>query len=266
MEPLNLSHNFLYSCVYEKQRGHEQFVPEHAFGIILSGESHFSTPEGTEIGKEGMIGLIKRNQLLKTVKIPAGNADFKSINLIFEQEFLNRYAAENDIMPTHYTGASLVELKTTPFLKSFFDSLLPYFDNPQQMTKTMAELKTREALELLLKSDPCCKELLFDFREPHKIDLEAYMNKNYTYNVAMAQFAKLTGRSLATFKRDFQKIFNTSPERWLQQKRLEHAHFLLSKKNQSPGETYLDVGFENFSHFSTAFKKFYGYTPSSLSK
>ena len=52
--------------------------------------------------------------------------------------------------------------------------------------------------------------MLFDFNEPFKIDLEAYMNMNYTFNVPMEKFAKLTGRSLATFKRDFKKIFNAS--------------------------------------------------------
>ncbi|MDB5087288.1 MAG: helix-turn-helix protein, partial [Mucilaginibacter sp.] len=31
--------NMLYSCVDEKRRGNEQFVPEHALGYIISGEA-----------------------------------------------------------------------------------------------------------------------------------------------------------------------------------------------------------------------------------
>ncbi|SEJ83902.1 hypothetical protein SAMN05216327_12340 [Dyadobacter sp. SG02] len=71
----------------------------------------------------------------------------------------------------------------------------------------MALIKTREAVELLLQYDPALKELLFDFSEPHKIDLEAYMNEHFTFNVPTTQFARSTGRSLTSFKRDLEKIF-----------------------------------------------------------
>lgn len=258
------NHNLLYSCVDEKKRSNEQFIPEHAFGIIVSGESHLYTEEGVKVYGEGTIGLIKRNQLLKSIKVPPGTGPFKSINIIFTQDFLHRYAAEQTIKPASYNGDSMIEIKQTAFMKGYFDSLLPYFDNPQRMTDSMASLKTREALELLLLADNRCKTMLFDFSEPFKIDLAAFMNKNYAYNVSLTQFAKLTGRSLATFKRDFQKVFSVSPEKWLQQKRLQHAHFLIAEKKQNPGDAYLEAGFENLSHFSASFKKFFGYNPSSL--
>lgn len=258
------SHNFLYSCVDEKKRSNEQFIAEHAFGIILSGESHFHTEEGMKTYAEGTIALMKRNLLLKSIKVPPANGPFKSINIFFTQDFLHRYAVEQSITPTVYKGGPIILLNGNEFIKSFFDSLELYFDDPNRMSATMSELKTREGLELLLQSDKRCKDLLFDFSEPFKIDLDAFMNKNYVYNVSLAQFAKLTGRSLATFKRDFQKTFGSPPEKWLQQKRLEHAHFLISEKKQTPSDAYLEVGFENLSHFSTSFKKFYGYNPSSL--
>ncbi|WP_432714130.1 helix-turn-helix domain-containing protein [Pedobacter sp.] len=99
---------------------------------------------------------------------------------------------------------------------------------------------------------------MFDFSEPYKIDLEGYMNRHFSYNVPLVQFAKLTGRSLSTFKRDFEKIFHATPEKWLQKKRLDMAHYLISQKNRKPTDVYLEVGFENLSHFSTAFKKEFG--------
>jgi len=56
-----LINNMLYSCVTEKQRGHEQFVEHHSLGFILSGEIHFETVMGTIIGEQGSIGLAKSN-------------------------------------------------------------------------------------------------------------------------------------------------------------------------------------------------------------
>jgi AraC family transcriptional regulator, exoenzyme S synthesis regulatory protein ExsA len=105
---------------------------------------------------------------------------------------------------------------------------------------------------------------LFDFGEPGKIDLEAFMIKNYQFNVGLHRFAYLTGRSLATFKRDFEKTFHTSPGNWLLQKRLQEAHYLIKEKGNKPSDVYLEVGFEDLSHFSYAFKNAYGVAPSKI--
>ena len=261
-----LQHNILYSCVEHKKRSNEQLVVEHALGYMVSGESHFYTNEGMQIFGMGTIGLIRKNQLTKTIKAPGPDGTpFKSINIFLDQHALKRYSAEHNLRaPGRYTGETMINLSRDPFLKSYFDSLLPYFDQPDQLSPALAELKTKEAIELLLRRDPNLKNFLFDFTEPFKIDLEAFMNQNFTYHVSLNQFASLTGRSLATFKRDFQKIFACSPEKWLLKKRLEQAHFLIAQKNQRPTDVYHEVGFENISHFSTAFKNLYGYTPSSL--
>lgn len=89
------------------------------------------------------------------------------------------------------------------------------------------------------------------------------MLRNYEYNVPIKEFARLSGRSISTFKRDFQKVFTATPERWMKERRLEKAHYLIKEKKLKPGEVYLRVGFENMSHFSTEFKAYYGFNPSS---
>lgn len=261
-----LQHNILYSCAYQKEQSVEQFLPEHALGITLSGEAQYFMNEGTFEVKAGSMGLMCRNQLLKKYKKPSLTGEpFKSIGIIFDQDTLHQYASENDIYHQKmYKGSRVIDLSGDALLKGFFDSLLPYVDTPEKLTPKISVLKTREAIELLLQIDNSFQNLLFDFQEPHKIDLEAFMNHNYKYNVPLPTFAKLTGRSLSTFKRDFAKILNASPEKWLQQKRLEQAYYLISNKKQRPSEVYLEVGFENLSHFSFAFKKAFGLTPTEL--
>ena len=141
--------------------------------------------------------------------------------------------------------------------------MIPYFENPQALTDKLAQLKTLELIELLLRDDRM-QNILFNFQEDFKLDLEAYMNKNYMHNIPLEQFAKLTGRSISTFKRDFQNIYNTTPNKWLIKKRLELAHYLISKKDQKPSEVYFDVGFVNLSHFSRSFKSEFGKSPSEI--
>jgi len=261
-----LQHNFLYSRGYQKIQSGEHYFPEHALGIMLSGESYYFSNEGTFVMKEGTICIMRRNQLFKKLKKTGPNGELPSLISIFlDQNTLRKYAAENNITKRNaYTDKAMVDLTGNVFLKGFFDSLVPYIDNPMKLTPKIAELKTHEAIALLLQTGDIFQTFLFDFQEPHKIDLEAYMNHNFKYNVPLSAFAKLTGRSLSTFKRDFTRIFDTTPEKWLQKKRLEQAHYLMLEKKERPSDVYLTVGFENLSHFSFAFKKRFGLTPTEL--
>jgi AraC family transcriptional regulator, exoenzyme S synthesis regulatory protein ExsA len=49
------------------------------------------------------------------------------------------------------------------------------------------------------------------------------------------------------------------------QKRLSESYFLLDKKKKKPSDIYLEIGFEDLSHFSFAFKKQFGISPKELS-
>jgi len=111
---------------------------------------------------------------------------------------------------------------------------------------------------------PGLSAFLFDSSEPYKIDLEKFMLSNFHFNLPVERFAKLTGRSLAGFKRDFQKTFGMAPRQWLQERRLTEARHLIEKKNMKPSAFYLDLGFESLSHFSHSFKKKFGKAPSEL--
>jgi AraC-like DNA-binding protein len=248
----------LQACEGDTHLGHTQFVHDHVLGLVTSGTAEHYTPEGVTTYSAGTLCLFKRIQLMKTVKKPLAGKPFTTINIFLDQQTLKKYSLEHDIRAEGtYNGEPNVILDNDEFMKGYFSSLMPYFAQPDKLTPAMEYLKTIEAIELLLRN-PELKNFLFDFREPHKIDLEAYMNSYFSYNIPLAQFAKLTGRSLSTFKRDFLKIFHTTPEKWLQKQKLEMAYFLISQKKRKPSEVYLEVGFENLSHFSTAFKKEFG--------
>ncbi|MNI80231.1 Virulence regulon transcriptional activator VirF [compost metagenome] len=90
------------------------------------------------------------------------------------------------------------------------------------------------------------------------------MNQNFMFNVSVTSFAKLTGRSLSGFKRDFARAFGTTPKKWLLAKRLDEAHYLIRHKKQKPSDFYLDLGFENLSHFYASFKEKFGTTTTGL--
>jgi AraC-like DNA-binding protein len=186
---------------------------------------------------------------------------------VLTQDILRQYSKEHNIIADDlYDKIPAIQLpQDDPFLKGYFQSLMPYCVANKKLSSSLAELKVKEAVEILLNIQPSLKNMLFNFNEPHKIDIEAFMNLHFSYNVPLTNFARLTGRSLAGFKRDFGKVFHTSPGLWLLDRRLKEAHFLIKEKRKKPSDVYLDVGFENLSHFSAAFKKVYGKSPSMIS-
>ncbi|WP_088341923.1 alpha/beta fold hydrolase [Robiginitalea sediminis] len=92
-------------------------------------------------------------------------------------------------------------------------------------------------------------------------DLETVMVENFLYNLKVEEFARLCGRSLSAFKRDFQGTFGTTPSRWIKAKRLEYAKGLLLETGLNINQICYDSGFINTSHFVKSFKEQYGLPP-----
>lgn len=255
----------VYSCYFQRSREGEQFVPEHILSYQLSGTLTMNDGHKEYVFNEGDLRFVKRNRLIKFIKQPPEGGDFRSLSIFLNQEALANFAREyNYKAEPHEEGDAVLELPHDPLLKSYIDSLLPYENVNKPFNKSLLDLKLKEAIMVVLQTRPDLKDVMFDFDAPGKIDLAAFMNKNFHFNVQLSRFAYLTGRSLASFKRDFEKIFHTSPSRWLQKRRLEEAHYLIKNKGKAPSDVYLDLGFEDLSHFSFAFKKAYGVPPSKV--
>ncbi|MFD0764801.1 helix-turn-helix domain-containing protein [Mucilaginibacter lutimaris] len=255
-----------YSCYHTRNREGEQFVPEHIFGYQISGSMMMSDGQKEIVFNPDDFRFIRRNNLVKFLKIPAPNGDFKSVSVYLDQQTLRNFSMEYGFKATgHYAGGdAAIKLPPQPLYKSFMESIIPYQSADITIDDKLQDLKLREAILILLQSKPEIKDILFDFNEPGKIDLEGFMEKNFHFNVQLKRFAYLTGRSLATFKRDFEKIYHITPSRWLQQRRLQEAYYLIKEKGKSASDIYIDLGFEDLSHFSYAFKNKYGVAPSRL--
>ncbi len=229
----------------------------------VSGRFTLVTAKQTVSMERGQMLLIQKNQLGEIIKTPLDGEDYQTIVISLKEDLLRTIALEEQIeVGFKYTGPSNILIPGNDFLHAFFQSVLPYVRHPEdKITNAVGMLKVKEAVYLLLNTMPGLKEMLFDFSEPYKIDLEKFMVLNFHYNIPVEKFARLTGRSLAGFKREFQKIFGMAPRQWLLERRLAEARLLLEKKSKKPSDIYLDLGFESLSHFSHSFKKRFGKAP-----
>jgi AraC-like DNA-binding protein len=231
--------------------------------MLVSGHFKLETAGQEVTMTRGQMLLIHKNQLAQITKTPLPGEDYQSIVISLQEDLLRTIALEEQIEATgKYLGPPNIPIPANEFLQGFFQSVMPYIRHSEEkIAESLGMLKVKEAVQLLLHAMPGLKNFLFDFSEPYKIDLEKFMGANFHYNIPIERFAHLTGRSLAAFKRDFQKIFDMAPRQWLHERRLTEARHLIEKKNKKPSAIYLDLGFESLSHFSHSFKKKFGKAP-----
>ncbi|WP_114792329.1 AraC family transcriptional regulator [Niabella yanshanensis] len=251
-----------YSCYHQISRDGEHFVPEHTLSFVTAGSLILNDGAREYPSQQGRLRFIRRNQLLKFIKHPPANASFQSISIYLSQDVLKEFSLVYGIQAgSKMPQPGIIDLGKNKSTDTYMNSVIQYQEAGYLDNPSLVKVKIHEAILLLLQLHPELKELLFEFTDPHKINLEAFMNRSYQFNVKLERFAYLTGRSLATFKRDFGKIFNTPPRQWLQKRRLQRAHYLIAEEGKTASDIYLDLGFEDLAHFSHAFKKEYGYSP-----
>ncbi|KIO78820.1 AraC family transcriptional regulator [Pedobacter lusitanus] len=251
------------SCYLGPQISPEQFVPEHIFIFLLKGRMNgYDGTKHTKIGP-GECCIVRKNRLARYNKQKDQN-DFEKVVVILDEEFLKKYQKKYALSSSEYFVSDIfIPLESSPSVINFIQEQLPAYESQETTLQRTDEIREK-FLQVLLDVYPELVNLFFDFGKPGRIDLEAYMQKHYKFNVSLERLAYLTGRSLSAFKRDFKAIFRQTPNRWLVQRRLQEAHFLIEKEKKISNEIYLDLGFEDLSHFSFAFKRHFGYNATEL--
>jgi len=253
--------DIVFSCVTEKYSHSEVIIEHHALTRVLSGEIRVVQPDKSYAFVAGDTFLLPRNLPAAVIKRPKDGRPYKSVSIYLKPDRLKDYYRRHEFKATHPYNNKIKTFDKHLLLESFFASLLPYFEMDEVLPGNIISVKVEEAISILRNIDESIDAVLAYFEEPGKINLAEFMEKNYMFNLSLEKFGYLTGRSLTTFKKDFERAFNNTPGKWLTQKRLELAHYQIFEKKKKPSDVYFDVGFENLSHFSFAFKKLFGYNP-----
>lgn len=267
LETISYSGIFL-SCFSEYVTHCVHSKPEHVLVYLYSGEQVIIDRNKKITIKAGECAFVRRDHRLTMYKNSKGKDLYKGISLVFQRKVLrdfyskmNKSEIPKDIKVPDKT---VFRLKPAPAITSLFQSLTPYFDSRVEPSDGVINLKLLEGIYAVLNNSEQFYPILFDFTDPWKIDILEFLNENYAEDLTMEQIAAYTGRSLAAFKRDFKKINSLTPQKWLIRKRLEAAYVKLKEEKKKVQDVYVEVGFKNPSHFSTAFKKQYGIPPTEV--
>ena len=88
------------------------------------------------------------------------------------------------------------------------------------------------------------------------------MDRAYSEPLDVRAVAAVAHLSEAHFIRSFRAVFDETPHRYLQRRRVERSMFLLRETDRPVTDICLDVGFSSLGSFSRTFREIVGETPS----
>lgn len=255
----------IFSCFMPGENLQEHRLANHSLILVCEGEIDIVDNERNITVKKGEYLFLKRDCQIRIHKHSAGDKPYRAMSIRFRRPALRNYFRHinHTSLPVDVKrlDSSAIKIDSNLYLDSLFASLRPFLDNKVEPSQEFIDMKFTEALGCVLQIDPAFYPTLFDFNEDWKIDLLKFMEDHFTEDMSIEEFATYTGRSLATFKRDFARLSPLTPQKWLIERRLEKAADLLSN-GTSVTDTYIQVGFRNRSHFTKLFTAKYKCTPS----
>ena len=242
------------------------FLEQHLLYVVLGGEVKLTCGKQTCIVRKNEMVLLRRAHSVSYEKRGDEKTGlFESLLFAITDELISDFLTHQHITIPQMTEE--LGVKVSPMsdrLVAYCWSLSPYFNDPSQTNPGLLRLKV---MELLYNVMDCSKNIfrqMLQLRQPVKTDIHRVVEENYTAPISLEEMAYLSGRSLSSFKRDFQSIYNTTPAKWIREKRLSKARQMLQGSQMSVADVAYSLGFENPTHFSRIFKQQYGASPSTL--
>jgi AraC family transcriptional regulator, exoenzyme S synthesis regulatory protein ExsA len=246
------------------------FQDEACFTYIKEGEMSCTSPiDNLSIQTEESVLLRCGNYLANAIrKLPAMTCEIFAVHLypdilkeLYKNEFPN-FIKDITIKPY------IRKIEKQSVITHFIQSLDFYFENPNLVTDDLLKLKIKELILLLLQTGNAENiiTLFSHLFNPRQAGLFEVVEAHLYSSISIVELARLTGRSLSTFKRDFETQFSSTPANFIKEKKLEKALELIQSTKLSVSEICYKVGFQDTSHFTKTFKQKYNQSPSDYRK
>lgn len=242
----------------------EGYISNHVVSIVQAGEQRIRTYDDNVITvRAGEALFIPRGVYYVTDLLPS-SGNFESLLFYFDDQLIHEFLSTSKVsevdrqaVPDH------LKFGVVPPLESFVQALLQIYGSNTIQQEGLLQLKILELLLLLngLAGEKRFANFLFQLTLPQKRNVRTFMEQNYDKPLKVEDYAYLTGRSESTFRRDFKQYFQTTPQQWLKEQRLDKALRLLQQQEMSVTEVAYEIGYENISYFIRAFKDKVGLSP-----
>jgi len=253
------------SCTHTNTRIGSMFLTDHMLLFVQHGTNTVRHGKMEYVVRENEMILLKKATLIEYHKVGDPQIDnlYDSMMFFLKDEFLKDFIKMANIQSLQTEEQARISVKPVKErLLKFFESIKPYFNEPENIDAGLMKLKMLELLYDISGTDKNWLQQLLQLKQPVHTDISNIVEENFTNPVSLSELAYLSGRSLSSFKRDFQSIYQIPPAQWIREKRLLKAKELLHNTALSVTDICYTAGFENVAHFSKLYKDFFGHPPS----
>ena len=225
---------------------------------------HFTNTSIAVNSKQSL--LLKKGNLLWTELLDEETIYYCKL-FFFSEKKLSKFLGKYTNNTKHYQEeVPYFVIENDSYIAAFIRSLSSSTFKNSKYSLALLDLKFEEIMLYLLNKYGDSFELyLHSFISKEISPFKKIVESNIYSNLKLEEIAFLCNMSLSTFKRHFTNEYKEPPGKWLQEKRLQKAKKLLQSGPLKASDIYFDIGYNNLSNFSTAFKNKFGINPTDVS-
>ncbi|MCR9249096.1 MAG: AraC family transcriptional regulator [bacterium] len=245
---------------------------EAGFVYVLKGRCiNHSEIEQLDIQANQAVLAKSGNSIFKTV--PHNHSDeYEAVSIRFHKDILSKlYSSQST--PFYEQNKSPLKsnsvlLDKNPLIDTYAQSILPYFTNKELLTEEILTFKIKELITLLLSSDHSSEivAIMSNLFEKKTFEFREVIHSHILSAISINELAQLTYMSLSSFKKEFKRVFNSTPQKYILDKRIERAAESLQKSTDTISNIAYACQFQTLAHMSRVFKSKYGISPSEYRK
>ncbi|MGK0364742.1 MAG: AraC-like DNA-binding protein [Saprospiraceae bacterium] len=246
-------------------------LSQHVFSFLIRGNKKVDfTETSIEIDNS------------KALLMPAGNclmteetlqyAPYESTLLFFSNQKLEELLLKFQIKPVSISiNQSIIPafvIEKDAFIDVFIQSLRFLKNIKTTIPPSILQGKLEEVILYLWNKygDNFARFLQKSVQKDVNFSFKSVIESNKYNTLSIEEIAFLCNRSISTFKRHFEKIYDETPGKWFRTQKLNKAKEFIQIQKMPLTEVHHACGYENFSNFSTAYKREFGHSPSELTK
>ena len=175
-------------------------------------------------------------------------------------DFITKYQVS--ILSNIAQDSKIFSITSSTNLRNGILSILPYFNSKDENAEIIT-LKFEEIFLNILNSNNMFRAFLSTVSNADDI-FKFTVQREFEHFESIKDMAKYFKMTELSFREKFKSVFNTTPKKWIQSKKLLKAKLLLEKTDMNVSEVSIETGFDNISWFTQSFKKEFGFTPKEI--
>jgi len=236
----------------------------HMFSFLQEGKKqvHFSDVTIAVNNEQSL--LLKKGNCLWTELLDKESVYFCKL-LFFSDKRLKEFLEKHTTEVRSKNEVPYFAIQNDSFITGYLNSLTTIDSAPSVFMESLLSVKFEELLLYLInKYGVAFESYLYSLIAEKTSVFQKTIEKNTYTSLTLEEISFLCNMSLSTFKRHFINEYNISPGKWLRDKRLSKAKELLEEGSLKSSDIYLELGYNNLSNFSTAFKNKFGVNPKDI--